>query len=434
MAPPPDLRRALHRQVAAIAATALLLVVGLGGWAATTEFTGAVIASGQLVVGSNSKKVQHPSGGVVGELRVRDGLHVAAGEVLVRLDDTQTRANLAIIVKALNELGARQAREEAERDDEDRLTFPDELLTRMDDTDVAKAVNGELRQFQTRRSARAGQKAQLRERAAQLRQEISGYESQIESKAKQIEWFAKELVGVTDLWAKQLIPYMRVTGLEREKERLTGERGQLVAAIAQANGKITEIELQILQVDQDMRAEVNKDLADIRGKIAELVEKKVAAEDLLKRVDIRAPQSGMVHQLAVHTIGGVIMAGEPIMLIVPETDALEVEARIQPQDIDQVRIGQTAALRFVAANQRTTPELNGEVDRVSADVSEEPKTGAKFYTVRIRVTETEVARLGGIRLVPGMPVEVFIQTTTRSVMSFLVRPLHDQVARAFREK
>jgi HlyD family secretion protein len=430
----PELQRVLRRQTVAIAAAALLLVVVLGGWAATTEFSGAVIASGQLVVDSNVKKVQHPTGGVVGELRVHDGVHVDGGDIVVRLDDTQTRANLGIVVKALNELAARQAREEAERDGEDKVTVPEDLLARMNDPDVAKAVTGELRQFETRRASREGQKAQLRERSIQLQQEIGGYESQIVSKEKQIEWIAKELVGVNELWEKNLVPYTRVTSLERERERLVGERGQLTASIAQAKGKVAEIELQVIQIDQDMRTEVGKSLAENRAKTAELVERKVAAEDQLKRVDIRAPIGGIVHQLAVHTVGGVIGAGEPIMLIVPEWEALEVEAKVAPQEIDQVRIGQPAVLRFVAFSQRTTPELDGTVSRISADVSEDPKSGVRYYTLRVGVPEHEVARLGGVKLLPGMPVETLIQTSPRTVITYLVKPFHDQLSRAFREK
>jgi membrane fusion protein, type I secretion system len=430
----PALRGMLRRQTVAIVIAAVLLVAGLGGWAMTTEFTGAVIAAGQLVVDSNVKKVQHPTGGVVGRLNVREGKEVKAGEIVISLDDTQIRANRDIVVKALNELSARQAREEAERDGLDKVTFPADLLARQSDPDVAKAVTGEQRQFEIRRTSREGQKAQLRERMLQLRQEISGYEAQITSKDKQIEWVGKELVGVYELWEKNLIPYTRVTSLEREKERLVGERGQLMAAIAQSKGKIAETELQILQVDQDMRTEVGKDLAEIRARTAEMIERKVAAEDQLKRVDIRAPIDGVVLQLTVHTVGGVITAGEAIMLIVPQTDTLQVEAKIPPQEIDQIRIGQPAVLRFVAFSQRTTPELNGTVLRISADVSEDAKTGARFYTIRLDVSPEEVARLGAVKLVPGMPVEALIQTSPRTVMSYLIKPLHDQLARAFREK
>ena len=204
--------------------------------------------------------------------------------------------------------------------------------------------------------------------------------------------------------------------------------------MAQSKGKISETELQIIQIDQDLRTEVGKELAEIRGKLSELIEKRVAAEDQLKRIDIRAPQDGVVHQLAVHTVGGVINPGEPIMLVVPRADALTVEAKIAPQDIDQVRLGQQAVLRFSAFNQRTTPEINGEVSLVSADITQEAKSGASFYTVRIAPLPRELARLKGLKLMPGMPVESFIQTGERTVISYLTKPLADQITKAWREK
>ena len=244
----------------------------------------------------------------------------------------------------------------------------------------------------------------------------------------------QELEGVRSLWSKGLVQFNRVTSLERDRARLEGERGQLIASVAQSKGKIAETRIQILQIDQDMRTEVGKDLADIRGKTAELVEKRVAAEDQLKRVDIRAPQDGMVHQLDVHTVGGVVSAGQQIMLIVPGADKLIVEAKVQPQDIDQVRIGQAAVMRFSNFNTRTTPEVNGEITLVSADVTQDQRTGLSFYTVRIAVPPEELARLQGPKLIPGMPVEVHIQTTIRTVASYLVRPFQDQIAKAFREK
>ena len=412
----------------------VLLVGGIGGWASTSEFAGAVIAQGTLVVDTNSKKVQHPTGGVVAELNVRDGDQVKLGDVVIKLDDTQTRANLQIVAKGLDELGARRAREEAELEGEQNVTFPNELLTRKDDPEVGRIIRGESRLFETRRSSREGLKAQLTERVSQSQEEITGLTAQVASKEKQIEWIQQELEGVRDLWAKKLVQFNRVTSLEREQARLDGERGQLIASIAQAKGKISETKIQILQIDQDMRTEVGKDLADVRGKTAELIEKRVAAEDQLKRIDIRAPQNGMVHQLDVHTVGGVVSAGQQIMLIVPAADKLIVEAKVQPQDIDQVRIGQAAVMRFSNFNSRTTPEVNGEVTVVSADVTQDQRTGISYYTVRISVSPAELARLGEHKLQPGMPVEVFIQTTVRTVVSFFVRPFQDQIARAFREK
>jgi len=422
----------IRRHLLAGLAAIFVLVGGIGGWAATTELSGAVIAPGQLVVQSDVKKVQHPTGGVVAELNVRDGDSVEAGDVVVRLDDTVTRANLAIVVKSLQQLEARQARLEAERDGTDTVVFPASLLALQHDPEVARLIAGETKLFELRRSAREGQKAQLAERVDQLHEEIEGLTSQIAAKEREIELINEELVGVRDLWEKKLIQVQRVNELDRQAARLEGERGQLVAATAQARGRISEIELQVIQIDQDMRSEVAEELRDIQAKTAELVERKVAAEDELRRIDIRAPQSGRVHQLAVHTVGGVIGAGEVLMLTVPVTDELTVEAKIAPQDIDQVSVGQPAVLRFSAFNQRTTPEVRGEVTRVSADLTLDERTGISYYTARISLTADEARRLGNVSLAPGMPVEAFIQTGERTVLSYLTKPLADHAMRTFR--
>jgi HlyD family secretion protein len=410
----------------------VLLAGGVGSLGATTELAGAVIAPGTMVVDSNVKKVQHPTGGVVGELRVRDGDRVKSGDIVVRLDETITQANLAIVVKSLNEMHARLARLEAERDDTADVQFPAELLARSADPEVKRVIDGERNLFQLRRKARSGQKQQLGERIQQLREEIQGITGQAAAKKREIELIGQELEGVRDLWRKNLVQIQRVTALERDSARLEGERGQLIAATAQSKGKISEIELQIIQIDQDLRSEVAKELREVQAKIAELVERKVAAEDQLKRIDIRAPQDGLVHQLVVHTVGGVITPGEAMMLIVPEADNLTVEAKLNPQDIDQVQPGQKAVLRFSTFNQRTTPELNGTVIRVSADLTTDQRSGVSYYTVRISIPEAEVARLGGLKLLPGMPLEAFIQTGDRTVLSYLMKPMADQIARAFR--
>jgi HlyD family secretion protein len=222
--------------------------------------------------------------------------------------------------------------------------------------------------------------------------------------------------------------------LQRDAARLDGERSQLMGAVAQAKGKIAEIQLQIIQVDQDLRSEVGKDLIETRSKLAELGERRTAAVDQLNRTDIRAPQSGRVHELSVHTIGGVISPGEQIMLIVPDTDALAVEVKIAPRDIEQVYVGQTAAMHFAAFNQKTTPELQGEVIMVSPDLTQDQRTGTSYYTVRVALKADELRKLGKSKLVPGMPVEVFIQTSERTVLSYLTRPLTEQAERAFRER
>jgi HlyD family secretion protein len=415
-------------------AIVVVLAGGLGGWASTAEISGALIAPGQIVVESNVKKVQHPTGGVVGEVLARDGDLVKAGDVVVRLDDTVTKASLAIVTKNLDGLWARAARLQAEQQGLDKVVFPPQLLERADDPDVKNIIASETKLFEVRVNGRTGQKAQLHERITQLNEEISGLTAQEKAKDQEIALVEKELVGVRDLYDKHLVQMTRLTTLERDAARLNGERAQFIASRAQAKGKITETELQIIQVDKDMVSDVSKDLRETNDKIGEFVERKVTAEDQLKRTDIRAPQDGMVLQSTVHTVGGVITAGDAIMMIVPQTDDLQVEAKVNPQDIDKLQIGQKTLLRLSAFNQRTTPELNGVVTRVSPDVTTDQRTGQSYYTIRVSMPPQEVARLGDVRLIPGMPVEAFVQTGDRTMLSYLIKPLNDQLMRAFREK
>ncbi|MBN9539506.1 MAG: HlyD family type I secretion periplasmic adaptor subunit [Alphaproteobacteria bacterium] len=409
-----------------------LLVFGIGGWAAATQISGAVIAPGKLVVDTNVKKVQHPTGGVVGELLAKDGDRVKQGDVVVRLDGTQARSSLAVVSKALDELVARQARNEAERDGDKAVEYPAELVARKNDPEVGRLIAGEQKLFEMRKVAREGQKAQLREQIRQLQLQIEGTQAQEAAKAKEVTLLMQELESVRILWKQNLVQISRVTALERDAARLEGEKASLGATVAQGRGRIAELELKIHQIDQDLSTEVGKELAEIRAKKSELTERRVAAEDQLKRIDLIAPQDGKVFQRSVHTVGGVIQAGEPVMLVVPEADSLIVEAKVAPHDIDQIHVGQHAVLRFAAFNQRTTPELNGEVTHIGADVAQEDKASEPFYSVRIRVSDGELARLGGLQLLAGMPVEAFIQTTPRTVASFLVKPLSDQITRAFR--
>ena len=413
-----------------------LVTFGIGGWASTTELSGAVVAQGSIVVDSSVKKVQHPTGGVVSELRVKEGDRVKAGDILVRLDETQTLANATIIIKSFDELQARQARLEAERDGADQIVFPGVLLERAKDTksEAARAIAAERSLFDLRRMARRGQKAQLKERSAQLQNEISGYTGQLDAKQKEVSFVTQELEGVRTLWQKNLVPITRLTALERDTARIEGERSQLSGMIAQAQGKISDIELQTIQIDQDLRTEVGKDLIETRSKISELSERRTAATDQLNRIDIRAPQNGRVHQLTVHTVGGVIAPGEQIMLIVPDNDTLAVEVKIAPRDIEQLYVGQSAFLRFAALNQRTTPEIEGDVVLVSADLTQDQRTGTSYYMARVSLKPDQVARLGEAKLVPGMPVDVFIQTPGRTALAYLIKPLKEQAERALKER
>ena len=424
----------IRRHVLAGLAVFVILAVGLGGWASTAEISGALIAPGSLVVDSNVKKVQHPTGGVVGEVRVRDGDRVKAGDVLIRLDETVTRANLAIVTKGLNELYARKARLAGERDGADALAMPKELATSADDPDVIEAMSSERKLFDLRRTARLGQKDQLQQRIKQLQEQITGLNAQQDAKAREQQLIEQELAGVRDLWQKNLVQLNRLTSLQREQARLQGERGQLTATAAEIKGKIAEIQLQILQVDQELSSDVAKELREIDSKIGEYVERKVTAQDQLRRTDIRAPQDGAVFQSTANTVGGVIAAGDPIMLIVPEADKLLVEVKVDPKDIDQIQLGQGVLLRFSAFNQRTTPELNGSIARIAADTTNDQRTGQSYYLVRIAINPGEVERLGAVKLTPGMPVEAFIQTGERTLVAYLIKPLQDQLMRSFREK
>lgn len=427
------IRRSIRRHLMIGTAVVFLLNGGIGGWAATTEIAGALIAPGTIVVDSNVKKVQHSEGGIVGQINVKDGQLVKTGDVVVRLDDTLTRANLAIVTKSLNELTARKARLESERDGLGEIAFPADLTANAGDAQIATLITAEQRLFDLRRKAREGQKSQLKERIGQLGEEIQGLMAQRDAKDAEIKLIELELAGVRRLWEQNLVEMTRLNSLQREATRIEGERAELTASVSQARGKIAEIELQTLQIDQDLASEVAKETREIDAKIGEFVERRVAAEDQLKRIDIRAPQDGYVHQLAVHTVGGVVPAGEALMLIVPANDKLDVEARVSPQDIDQLHLGQNAGLRFSAFSQRTTPEVDGYVTRISADITTDQRTGASYYTVRIGIDDREVARLGKVTLVPGMPVEAFVKTGERTVASYLVKPLYDQAMRAFRE-
>ncbi len=413
---------------------AVLLVGSIGVWAATANLAEAVLASGTVVVEGNVKKVQHPTGGVVGEIRVRDGDRVKGGDLVVRLDETLTRASLLVITRQIDELILRAARLMAERDRTESFAIPAALAARAREPEIIAIESGERTLFLSRRNAKNGQKAQLRERITQLEQEINGLEGQHAAKLKEIELIAKELAGLHKLFAQNLVSTTKYTATQREAVRLRAEESQLISAQAQARGKIAEIELQIIQLDQDERASVIKELRETEARLAELNERRIAAADQLSRVDIRAPMTGIVHQLAVHTVGGVVAPTEPLMLIVPDTDALVVEARIAPQDIDQVRSADIAYVRFPAFNQRTTPEFTGTLTRLSADLTRDAQTAQSFYVARIALPEAEVKRMGELRLIPGMPAEIQIATKERTALSYLMKPLTDQFARAFKER
>ncbi len=413
----------------------LVLGVGIvGGWAVVVPLSAAVMVSGTLVVETDVKKVQHPTGGIIDQILVHDGMHVKAGDLLARLNEVEVGASLQVVMKQLDETRVRIARLIAERDGMDEPKLPPELATRTGDKDIEQLVMSENSLFKARAKARQSQKELLRGHVGQLGEEIVGLEAQIKSKGTQLDLISSELHGVQTLYDKQLVPLTRLTALQREFARLDGEREQLVSTIAETRSKISEAELQIIRIDQDLRAEVTKDLRESQDKEGELTERSIAAQDRMNRVDLRAPTSGIVHQLAVHTIGGVIKPAEVIMEIVPDSDSLQVEARLPPKDIDHVLVGQQALVRLSAFNQRTTPQLNGLVSYVSADLSHDKQTDAAYYTLRVTLPEAELQRLGKLQLVSGMPTELFLQTGSRTMMSYLLKPITDQLQRTFSER
>lgn len=429
-----DVARSIRHHLLAGAFVGVVLVGGAGAWAAGTSLSGAVVASGHFVVDSHIKIVQHPTGGIVGEILVRDGDSVKAGDVIMRLDATQTRANLAIITRRLVELTARLARLEAERDDLPQIGFPDGIAKQDDDLDVAAAIHSETRLFEFRRQSREGKKAQLLERIAQFQHEIEGLKAQELAYADGIAVLNAEITSLSGLKQQGIVSDQRLNGLRTQVATFGGERGEKIAYQAQAAGRISETRLQILQVDQDLKSEVARELSDVQAQMGEYVERRISAEDSLKRIDILAPQSGIVHQLTVHTVGGVIRPAETIMSIVPENDQLTLEAQIAPKDIDQISPGGEAVLRMSAFSQRTTPQLKAHVTRIAADLATNERTGTSYYVVDMMVTKTELQKLKGLRIVPGMPAEAMIKTGDRTALSYLVKPLSDQISRAFREE
>jgi HlyD family secretion protein len=432
---PPATEGSIRRLVSTGLFTGVVLVGGLFTWAAFASLSGAVVSPGVIVVDSSTKKIQHPSGGVIGEIRVREGQFVPEGAVLARLDETVTRSNLQIVVSQLNALLGRQARLQAERDGAEDILFPASLVADSKTSDDARhIIQGERGLLTARRDALAGQKSQLEERIVQLSRETEGLEAQLEAKQKEVALIASELGGLEDLYRKNLVPITRVMQLRRENTRLQGERGALISQIAATKGKISETKLQILNLDQDRRTEVSRDLRDAESKIAELAERRTAAEDQLRRIDIKAPADGFVHQLAIHTVGGVIQPGETVMIVVPQNDSLTIESRVSPMEIEQVKAGTRAVVKLTGFSSRTTPDLAGHVTTVSADATHDEKTGMSFFTVRVQLPEDEVRKLGDKRLIPGMPAEVFIETNPRTALSYLTKPLTDQFARAFRER
>ncbi|MBO0751416.1 MAG: HlyD family type I secretion periplasmic adaptor subunit [Bradyrhizobiaceae bacterium] len=425
-----DLQRSFEKQRRAGGRVlAVSLIVG-GGWATLIPLSGAVVLPGTVVAESAVKKIQHPIGGIVSSIAVTDGMRVKQGDVLMRLDDTQVRANYQVVSQQLEEIRARIARLSAERDGRDDQALPGKPAKPAGE----QLLSSENSLFKARSDARRSQRELLRGRITQLNDEIAGMDAQAKSKQTQTDLILQELKGVQELWDKRLTPLTRLTSLQREAARLDGEKAQLVSGIAETRGKIAEAELQLVKLDQDFKADVMKDLREAQDKEAELNERVVSAKDQVDHIELRAPVNGIVHELAVHTVGGVVTPAQVVMVIVPEGDDLQIDAHLPPDEIDQVHKGQSAQVRFPAFNQRTTPEVTGTIARVSADITKDQPQSMGYYTVRVSLSGDQLTKIGDRQLISGMPAEVFIQTGSRTMMSYMFKPITEQFERMFRER
>lgn len=430
-----DHRSSLRRYGLAGVALIAVFAGSFGAWSTFVPLSGAVVASGNFEVDGSIKKVQHKSGGVVSEILVHDGQRVSEGQVVMRLDPTMVRSELQIVVHQLANLRMTAARLRGERDGLEEFFRPARILPPEEAVFEDELYKRETRMMAARRAARRGQEDGLTERINQLEKQIEGLNVQAQAKTRQREIAGGELKSLHNLLDRQLVLVAQVNTMERTATELDGDIGEIQATTAEAGAKIAETKLQILNINQVAVADASKELADIEAKISELDGRRIQALDALERVEIRAPRDGFVHELSVHTVGGVVGAGEVLMMVVPEHVPLKVEVRISPQDIDSIRSTDKAFVRIVGLNHSTTPDLRSEVSMVGADLAQDPATHVTYYPVELKLEPGEIEALrGDVRLVPGMPAEVFITTSSRTFAEYLWRPIRDRVSRAIREK
>lgn len=410
-----------------------LLVVCLGGWSVFTKISGAIIADGLVEVEINRQVVQHPNGGVIGEILVDDGDLVTAGDVLMRFDDTLLRSDLSVVNGQLYEIAARTARLEAERDDAETITLPVELQDLMNDPQVVSLVEGQIDLFMARKETLAKEAELLNEKIAQINEQLTGSNAEVIAIEAQMNLVIEELNDEQGLLDKGLSQASKVRALQREKARLEGLKAELLSQIAQNRGKITEIEIEILRLRTRLREDAITTLRDIQYRGIELAEKQRAILETLQRMDIRAPSSGVIFGKQFHAIRSVVQAAEPIMYIIPQDTDLVITTKIPSVHVDQVRVGQDATLHFVSFDARTTPEIFGLVTKLSPDVFVDEVTGESYYSAEILPKPEEAEKLSGLEIIPGMPVQAFIKTDERTPLQYLTKPLFDYFVRAFRE-
>lgn len=410
------------------------LILGFGVWSVTTNLSGAIVAQGRIEVEQNRQIVQHPDGGVVAEIFVQEGATVAAGDRLIRLDGAALTSELTIVQGQLTELAARTARLLAERDDAKSVDFPADLLAQAKaQPQVAAQIDGQLRLYQARRETLAEQTQQLTRRIEQIRAQGDGITAQSTALATQLSLIKDELTSQQTLLDKGLAQQGTVLALQREEARLNGQMGELAASLAQSQGQITEIEIQISGLSTQRREQAATELRDIGPTQLELAERQRALTERIARLEIRAPVAGIVLGLQVTTPRAVIRPADPVLYLIPQDRPLVITAEIAPIHIDQVQVGQPVELVFSAFSSRTTPHLFGKVSVVSADALTNAQTSAAYYRAEVILNAGEVAKLGDQALLPGMPVEVFVQTGARTPLAYLVKPFTDYFARAFRE-
>ncbi|MCK7576300.1 MAG: HlyD family type I secretion periplasmic adaptor subunit [Chromatiales bacterium] len=415
----------------------LVLLVGLGGfllWAALAPIDSAAVAPGVVTVESSRKTVQHLEGGIVSEILVREGDRVEQGSVLMRLDDTESRAQLEIVRGQFLAKRAEEARLIAERNGDESVTFPPDLLEMRNDPRVEEAIMGQERVFKARYQALSGEVKVLEQRTGQLEEQIRGLEALSESKGKRIKLYQEEIAGLHKLFERGLGDKSRLREWERLAAELEGERADHQSSIAATRIQIGETKLQIVQVQRRFMSEVVEQLHRVQTDLFDLRERIRALEKTLERTMIRAPQSGSVVGMRIHTVGGVLRTGDPILDIIPEDEPLIVEAQVEPNDINRVAPGLEADIRFSAFNTRTTPTVPGIVQTVSADRLTDQKTGLPYFLARIQVTQEGMETLRGLTLLPGMPADVMIKTGERTFFEYLIRPLTDRLALGLKEE
>ncbi len=430
---PLDTTRSLRRlQLFGFGSVAAMLAL-FGVWTALADINGAVIAPATIQAESYSKKVQHREGGNVLKIMVKDGDIVTAGQELITLDPTETQAELSIIQGQLDELAVKRARLLAQRDGEPDLALPADLKDRAAEPSLAEIIAGQQKLLQSTQQTISGKQEQYKVQAGQFEEEIKGIESQIAGGKKQLALISQETEGLKKLQAQGLVPASRVMSMDREAARISGEQGQLAGSKASLQAKISETKLQVLQVQEDARTQALTDLRDTEGKIGELQGRQVASKSRLAHLSIKAPITGTIYQMAVHTEGGVIAPNEPLMMILPQGDDLVLQAQVTPNDIDHVHLGQPAEVVFNSFDSRVTPKISAQVTQVAADTTKQDQQTPAFYVVRLTISAKELEKLGKNKLKPGMSAEAFIQTESRSPFSYLIKPLIQQWSHAMRE-